>query len=154
MKNKLNILLLAIFSLTTIGLNGQTKNIIIDDTYQCSSTLDSIGGLQIYHIVEKMPEYPGGEQELIKFISNNIKLPELVKYEDIQTKVYLTFVIDTLGNVTNICLLNRQYSNAFSTLEKEAMRVLTLLPKWTAGEQDGKKVLVQINLPIRIELKY
>jgi protein TonB len=98
-----------------------------------------------------MPEFNGGDEAKIKFLSDNIKYPTLESNELFKSSVYLTFIIDTSGNVTNICVLRRQFSNGYSKIEKEAMRVLTIMPKWTPGVHNGKKVMVRLNIPIKFE---
>ncbi len=104
---------------------------------------------QVFHIVETMPEFPGGQEALKVFIANSIKYPEKAKKEGISGKVYITFVVDKEGNSTN-CKVARGVN---PLLDKEALRVVSSLPKWKPGEQKGKKVKVKYTVPIAFALE-
>ena len=101
-----------------------------------------------YIFIEKMPEFPGGEQALRSYIKNEIKYPPELKDIDIIGKVYVQFVIDEQGNVTNAKVVKGL--NEF--LDKEALRVVSGLPKFTPGEQNGKKVRVYYTVPVKFEI--
>jgi len=99
-------------------------------------------------VVEKMPEYVGGQAALAKFLQSNIVYPAEAKKLGIEGKVYLNFVIDEQGNVTNVKLLR----GIGGGCDEEAIRVVKLMPKWIPGEQAGKPVKVMFNLPIAFKL--
>lgn len=99
-------------------------------------------------VVEKMPEYVGGEAALAKFLQGNIMYPAEAKKLGIEGKVYVSFVIDELGNVTNVKLLR----GIGGGCDEEALRVIKLMPKWIPGTQSGKPVKVMFNLPIDFKL--
>ena len=101
---------------------------------------------EVFESIEKMPEFPGGTGELMKFIQKNIKYPEGVKKSDVlSSKVYLKFVINSDGSLSNI-EVNKSSGNNF--VDEEAKRIVGIMPKWNSGEQNGKKVSVYFNLPI------
>ena len=106
-------------------------------------------GKEVYTIAETMPEYPGGESELFKFMGNNIIYPEQAKTENIEGKVYVQFMVDSEGNVVDVSILR----GIGGGCDEEAMRVVKLMHNWIPGEQDGRKVNVQYNLPINFKLK-
>jgi protein TonB len=101
--------------------------------------------MPVYIVVEEMPSYKGGDEARIKFFIDNFTYPEINENENIQGSVYITFIIDTSGKVTNICVMRRQYTK----LENECMRVISLMPNWNPGRQNGKNVNVRFNLPIK-----
>lgn len=141
------------------------KNLMAGST-EFSLETDSIGNLllvkkevvtpktldaeeQIFFIVEDMPEFPGGELELRKFIANNIEYPKAAQEHGIQGKVYVTFVVDKNGEVANA----RIARGVDPALDQEALRVVNSLPKWTPGKQRGQSVNVSYTVPINFALQ-
>jgi protein TonB len=104
---------------------------------------------QVFFIVEDMPEFPGGELALRKFIANAIKYPVIAQENGIQGKVYVNFVVDTNGSIINA----RIARGVDSSLDKEALRVVNTLPKWKPGQQRGKPVKVSYTVPINFVLQ-
>jgi TonB family protein len=107
------------------------------------------GDEQIFFIVEEMPEFPGGEQALRKFIANNIEYPVSAQENGIQGKVYVTFVVDKNGDVANA----RIARGVDPALDREALRVVNSLPKWIPGKQRGQNVNVSYTVPINFALQ-
>ncbi len=105
-------------------------------------------GEDMFFIVEKMPEFPGGESALRQFIANNIIYPELAKDNGIQGKVYVTFVVSKSGSVANAKIAR----GVDPLLDKEALRVVNSLPAWIPGYQEGKPVNVSYTVPINFVL--
>lgn len=99
--------------------------------------------------VEEMPEFPGGEKALLEFIAKNIRYPGTAQRLGVEGRVHLKFVIDKDGSVTNIEVLQ----GIGAGCDKEAIRVLGLLPKFSPGKQRGKAVKVQMQLPVIFKLK-
>lgn len=104
---------------------------------------------QVFIIVEDMPEFPGGNMALSKFIADNIRYPESAKANKIEGRVYLSFVIDKDGSVINVKVVR----GVNAELDAEAIRVIKLMPKWTPGKQRGKAVAVSYTLPIVFSLQ-
>jgi len=104
---------------------------------------------QVFFIVENMPEFPGGEAALRKFIANAVKYPVIAQENGIQGKVYVNFVVDQHGNVTNAKIAR----GVDPSLDKEALRVVNSLPKWKPGMQRGKAVRVSYTVPISFVLQ-
>jgi TonB family protein len=96
-------------------------------------------------IVEVMPQFPGGDAALLKYLSANVKVPEGAKQKNIHGTVYVNFVITSKGSI--------QYPYVVRGLgggcNEEAIRVIKKMPKWNPGKQNGKNVLVRYNLPIK-----
>ncbi|KQX15197.1 energy transducer TonB [Flavobacterium sp. Root420] len=101
---------------------------------------------QVYNTagIEVKPDFPGGIEKFYKFVGNNYKTPE---EEGLKGKVYVTFVVEKDGSLTDIKVLR---DIGYGT-GAEAIRVLKKCPRWTPGEQNGKKVRVLYSLPITIQ---
>ena len=105
---------------------------------------------QVIHIrVEKMPEFPGGQEALNRFLVRNIKYPLLAQENGIQGRVICQFVVNSDGSIVDIAVVR----GVEESLDKEAMRVIKSMPKWTPGRQGGKNVRVKYTLPIRFKLQ-
>ena len=104
---------------------------------------------QVYVIVEQMPKFPGGDKALMTYIWKNIKYPDDAIKAGIKGKVLVTFVIDKDGNVINPKIVR----SLSPTTDKEALRVVSSLPKWIPGKQSGKNVDVKYSVPISFALK-
>lgn len=99
-------------------------------------------------IVEKMPVFEGGESEMYKFLKDNLEYPDQARETGIQGIVYTTFVVEKDGSITNIKLLR----GIGGGCDDEAIRVISLMPKWTPGLQRMKPVRVAFNMPISFKL--
>ncbi len=101
-----------------------------------------------FAVVENKPVFPGGDAALMKFLGSNTKYPEIAKENNIQGRVFVQFVIDANGNVTNVSVAR----GVDPYLDKEAKRVVKMLPDWTPGRQRGKAVPVTYIVPINFKL--
>ncbi len=110
---------------------------------------ESAEEMQIFMVVESMPEYPGGEPALYKYLAENIKYPQMAKESGIQGRVFVTFVVEKDGRVTDVRVLR----GIGGGCDEEAIRVVQNMPKWTPGKQRGKSVRVQYNLPVKFTLQ-
>lgn len=104
---------------------------------------------EVFFIVEEMPEFPGGELALRKWIANEIKYPVIAQENGIQGKVYVTFVVGKDGSISNATIAR----GVDPSLDKEALRVVNALPKWKPGKQRGKPVNVSYTVPINFVLQ-
>ncbi|TLX72631.1 TonB family protein [Labilibacter sediminis] len=102
-----------------------------------------------YKVVEVMPQYPGGEKELRKFIAQNVKYPVEAQKLGVQGRVYVKFVVNDLGKVTNVKVVR----GVHETLDAEAIRVISSMPKWTPGMHKGEYVDVEYTIPINFTLE-
>lgn len=103
---------------------------------------------QVLEQAEVMPEYPGGMQALMTYVGTAIEYPPTAKEEGAEGKVFVQFVIDTKGKVTQVEVIK----SVRDDLDAEAVRVISEMPDWTPGKQDGKAVNVQMVLPIAYKL--
>jgi len=103
---------------------------------------------EIFMVVEQMPVFPGGDLGLMKFIQKTVKYPPIAKENDITGKVYVSYVVNKKGKVTNVKVVR----GVDKYLDSEAIRVVKLLPYASAGKQRGKPVNVQYTIPINFTL--
>ena len=103
---------------------------------------------EFFMVVENMPEFPGGDLGLMKFIQKNVKYPAIAKEYNITGKVYVSFIVDKQGKVTNVKIVRGVDKN----LDAEALRVVSMLPKYKPGKQRGKSVRVMFTIPINFTL--
>lgn len=101
---------------------------------------------EIFTVVEEQPMFNG---DLYEYLSNQIKYPEEAKELGIQGKVYVTFVVEKDGSITDIKVLR----GIGGGCDEEAVRVVKTMPNWTPGKQRGNAVRVQFNLPIKFTLQ-
>lgn len=102
-----------------------------------------------FTIVEQMPEFPGGEGELMKYLGQKIVYPPIAKDNGIQGKVYVNFVVDANGDIRDAKVVR----GIGGGCDEEALRVVKSMPKWKAGKQNGRTVPVYYNLPIKFTLR-
>jgi protein TonB len=103
----------------------------------------------IFTIVEDDPIFPGGAGELLKFVNNAIRYPVIAQENGIQGRVTCTFVINQDGSVVDAEVLR----GVDPSLDREALRVINTMPKWTPGKQRGKPVRVRFTLPVIFRLQ-
>ena len=103
---------------------------------------------EAFDVVEKMPEYPGGIEAFMKFLSENVRYPEAASKAGIQGRVLVNFIVEKDGSISNIHVIQ----NVNEYLDAEAVRVVGAMPKWTPGMQEGKAVRVKYAVPISFRL--
>ena len=103
----------------------------------------------VFEYVEQMPSFPGGPSALMQYLSKNIKYPPFAEENGIQGRVVCTFVVERDGSVTDIHIAK----GVDSSLDKEAIRVVSAMPKWIPGRQNGQMVRVKYTLPVTFRLQ-
>ncbi len=104
---------------------------------------------KIYEAVEQMPQFPGGEAALMKFIGNNLSYPAVAAENNIQGRVIVRFAVSKTGAVEKVQVLR----SPDPSLEKEAIRVVKSMPNWIPGKQNGQPVNVWYTLPVTFKLQ-
>lgn len=99
--------------------------------------------------IHKIPSFPGGERELLKYLAENIKYPALARENNIQGKVALTFVVNKDGSISDVSVLK----DVGGGCGKEAVRVVGSMPRWIPGEANGNPVKVRFTLPVQFKLE-
>ena len=104
---------------------------------------------KVFDIVEQMPSFPGGSAALMKFLSENIKYPVVAQENGVQGRVVVAFVVERDGSITDVHIAR----GVDPSLDKEAVRVVKSMPKWTPGKQNGSAVRVKFNVPVAFRLQ-
>ena len=106
---------------------------------------------EVFNIADLMPLFPGGQNALINFLAKNVSYPDSARINTISGTVYINFIIDTLGNVTNVNVIR----GVHPLLDQEAVRVVKLMPRWSPGKLalENRLVNVNYNIPIRFLIK-
>jgi len=120
------------------------ENDSLNGTNNSNNSLSG-NGSDVYVIVDELPKFPGGDEARIKFLQENVKYPKVASYNGIKGVVYINFIVETDGAMSNIKLL----MGIGGGCDEEAMRVARLMPKWIPGKRKGQPVRVYINMPIR-----
>jgi protein TonB len=134
MKKLIILSLMALFGLTTVS---------------AQKTVVAQKNQKVFDVVEQMPEYPGGIQALFEYLSQNVKYPSDAENQKVEGRVIATFIVETDGTINNVEVVKP----VFPSLDAEAIRVLSGMPKWTPGKQSGKEVRVKYTVPINFNLK-
>ena len=134
MKKLIILSLMALFGLTTVS---------------AQKTVVAQKNQKVFDVVEQMPEYPGGIQALFEYLSQNVKYPSDAENQKVEGRVIATFIVETDGTSNNVEVVKP----VFPSLDAEAIRVLSGMPKWTPGKQSGKEVRVKYTVPINFNLK-
>lgn len=104
----------------------------------------------VFVVVETMPEFPGGQQALFKYLSENVKYPVIAQENGIQGRVICQFVVNKDGSIVDVEVVR---SGGDASLDKEALRVIKSMPKWKPGKQRGKAVRVKYTVPVNFRLQ-
>jgi protein TonB len=102
----------------------------------------------IFVIVESMPQFPGGEEARLTFLNENVRYPTMAREAGIQGRVFVEFVVEKDGTVTNV----RVVRGIGGGCDEEAVRVVESMPRWIPGKQRNVPVRVRFNMPIRFVL--
>ncbi len=102
----------------------------------------------VFTVVENMPQYPGGDKARMQYMMDNIKYPEKAKQEGISGTVYVTFLVEKNGSIGTVKILK----GIGGGCDEEALRVVSTMPKWKPGYQNGQPVRVQFNMPVSFKL--
>lgn len=103
---------------------------------------------KVYQIVEQQPSFPGGREELFKYLAYNVKYPIDAAENKIEGRVLVTFVVEHDGSISNVNVANSVYPS----LDKESIRVVSGMPKWIPRKANGKTVRVKYTIPITFRL--
>jgi len=117
-------------------------------TVNAQKTVVAQKNQQVFDVVEQMPEYPGGMQALFEYLGQNLKYPGDAKEQKVEGRVIAIFVVETDGSISNVEVVRP----VFPSLDAEAVRVLSGMPKWKPGMQSGKVVRVKYTVPINFSL--
>lgn len=132
---------------------GDNKTILVVETDETKAetpeTNTAVGTFEpvqgdVFDVVEEMPQYPGGAEALLEFLNNNVQYPEEAEKAGIQGRVIATFVVEKDGSVSNAKVVK----SVDPLLDAEALRVISAMPKWKPGKQNGQVVRVKYTVPL------
>lgn len=109
---------------------------------------EEVDGKTIYVVAEKMPEYPGGLNEMMDFLAGHIKYPDEARKKGIQGTVYLKFIVTTEGDVGNVTVLR----GIGYGCDEAAIRAVKKMPRWKPGSLNGQNIDVFFTLPVKFSL--
>lgn len=113
-----------------------------------TSTAQTKKNDMVFDVVEVMPQFPGGQIAMLQYLMKNIKYPEQAVKEGIQGRVTVRFIVEKDGSISDV----KPVLSVHPLLNKEAVRVVKSMPKWTPGKHNGKPVRVRFNLPVMFKL--
>lgn len=128
--------------------SGKDINVENNKDNNATKQKKDLSETKVYQKVDEMPSFPGGDESLMKFFNENIRYPQSAKESGINGKVFITFIIDENGKVTEVKVLR----GIGGGCDEEAVRVARLMPQWNPGKQNGKAVRVEYNMPIKFQL--
>jgi protein TonB len=133
-----------------LNINAEVEqNEVIEEYVAPEVVEEEVVEQEIFHIVEEMPAFPGGEAKLMEYVGKNIKYPQIARETGIQGRVFIGFVVEPDGSVSNVKLLR----GIGGGCDEEAMRVVKSMPKWKPGKQRGKAVRVSYQIPVFFKLQ-
>ena len=133
-----------------LNINAEVEqNEIIEEYVAPEVVEEEVVEQEIFQIVEEMPQFPGGEGKLMEYVAKNIKYPQIARETGIQGRVFVGFVVEPDGSISNVKLLR----GIGGGCDEEAMRVIKSLPKWKPGKQRGKAVRVSYQIPVFFKLQ-
>ena len=117
------------------------------ETFTAVGTFEPVQG-DVFDVVEEMPQYPGGPQALFKFLGENVHYPAEAEKAGIQGRVIATFVVEKDGSISQPTIVK----SVDPLLDAEAIRVISAMPNWKPGKQNGKVVRVKYTVPLSFNL--
>lgn len=133
-----------------IEINAEVEqNEVLEEYVAPEVVEEEVVEQEIFKIVEEMPAFPGGEAKLMEYVAKNVKYPQIARETGVQGRVYVNFVVEPDGSVSNVSVLR----GIGGGCDEEAVRVVQSLPKFKPGKQRGNPVRVQYTLPIVFKLQ-
>ena len=131
----------------TFRLSGGKKKASSRIVQRQIKEVDTSG--RVFTVVQQMPEFPGGQASLLKYLATRIKYPAIAQENGIQGRVSCSFVVDTDGSLKNIEVIR----GIDPSLDREAVRVIREMPKWNPGVQNNMAVAVKYTVPVTFRLQ-
>jgi len=133
-----------------LNINAEVEqNEIIEEYIAPEVVEEEVVETEIFQIVEEMPQFPGGDAKLLEYVATHIKYPQIARETGIQGRVFVGFVVEPDGSVSNVKILR----GIGGGCDEEAVRVIKSLPKWKPGKQRGKAVRVSYQIPVLFKLQ-
>ena len=104
---------------------------------------------KVFDVVEVMPSFPGGQGALLSYLSSHVKYPVVAQENGVQGRVTVSFVVERDGSITDVHVVR----SVDPSLDREAVRVVSTMPNWQPGKQNGSAVRVKFNVPVQFKLQ-
>ena len=134
---------------TTIQASDETDKAVEVKYVPVEVEEEEVEEQQIFQVVEEMPEFPGGMGECMKWLGKNMKYPTISQENGVQGRVIVQFVVNKDGSIVDPVVVR----GVDPYLDKEALRVIAMMPKWKPGKQRGKAVRVKYTVPVMFRLQ-
>jgi len=131
---------------------AEQRRLAIIELAKTSPTFKDASGKVVYNKAEIDPSFVGGDQEMKKYLRANLKYPEAAQDNGVEGTVFVDFIVDQSGNVREVIASDVVGELVELTLQEEAVRVVSSMPKWIPGSQGGKPVGTQFSIPITFQL--
>ncbi len=135
-------------TVTPVKSTKMTTVIKPEPKFDDNKVIKRVGKDDVFIISEIAPAYIGGEKAMMKYLQKNIKYPTEAKEKGIKGTVFVEFVVEKNGIVDDVLVKK----GVDPLLDKEAVRVVTSMPKWMPGKQNGNLVAVRYNIPVKFEI--
>ena len=151
MKREKFVMMIVVLLMMTVGNNACAQNVplIIDPDKVDQYLAERKDTINVYDCVEQMPSFPGGTQKLKEFIEKNLRYPKELEESCVQGRVIVRFIVERNGKLSNVKVVK----SVHPVLDKEALRIVKLMPRWIPGRQNGITVRVKCYIPIIFRLK-
>jgi TonB family protein len=138
-------------ALFTYWANGKLKRAdkYANDELVEGKCMTSEGRDMTYYVYERLPEFPGGINQLVQYLRKELKYPKNANRAGIEGRVLVGFIVNKDGTISDIKIVQSVYKE----LDEEAMRLVRKMPKWESGMEDGEAVRVAFHLPIHFQLQ-
>ena len=151
MKREKFVMMIVVLLMMTVGNIACAQNVplIIDPDKVDQYLAERKDTINVYDCVEQMPSFPGGTQKLKEFIEENLRYPKELEESCVQGRVIVRFIVERNGKLSNVKVVK----SVHPVLDKEALRIVKLMPRWIPGRQNGITVRVKCYIPIIFRLK-
>ena len=151
MKREKFVMMIVVLLMMTVGNIACAQNVplIIDPDKVDQYLAERKDTINVYDCVEQMPSFPGGTQKLKDFLAENLRYPKELEESCVQGRVIVRFIVERNGKLSNVKVVK----SVHPVLDKEALRIVKLLPRWIPGRQNGITVRVKCYIPIIFRLK-
>ena len=151
MKREKFVMMIVVLLMMTVGNIACAQNVplIIDPDKVDQYLAERKDTINVYDCVEQMPSFPGGTQKLKEFIEENLRYPKGLEESCVQGRVIVRFIVERNGKLSNVKVVK----SGHPVLDKEALRIVKLMPRWIPGRQNGITVRVKFYIPIIFRLK-
>lgn len=151
MKREKFVMMIVVLLMMTVGNIACAQNVplIIDPDKVDEYLAERKDTINVYDCVEQMPSFPGGSQKLKEFIEENLRYPKELEETCVQGRVIVRFIVERNGKLSNVKVVK----SVHPALDKEALRIVKLMPRWIPGRQNGITVRVKFYIPIIFRLK-